>query len=122
MYVVIVAGIAIFAGIAELLKYLRVCKYGLIAAAVVTEVTSYGRRSRYDDVYVAFRTVDGQQATAEQDGAAGVYRVGDEIEIIYLSNDPEKIYWSAGKKSLIISLFLIVMSVVLLVLEFGDII
>ena len=121
MRTIIVSGFAICGGIIMLLKYLRVRKYGLIAAAVVTKVTSGGKLSKYDDVYVTFCTEDGQQVTAEQDGVRGAFLAGNAVNIIYLSDDPKTIYFSAGKRDLVLALLLISMSAVLLVLEFGDI-
>jgi len=104
-----------------LLKYLRVRKYGVAATAVVTKVTRGGWNSRYDDVYVTFRTEDGRQVAAEQDGARGAFLAGNAVNIIYLSDDPEKIYFFVSKRDLVGALVCIVGGTALLILELIDI-
>jgi len=115
---VIAGGIVMFLGIIGLMKYLRLRRKGVAAPAVVTEIKpSEGSRSKYDNVFLTFRTEDGQQVTGRLDSTRGVYRVGKAVDIIYLNDRPEKIYLPGGKASLILPLVCICIGAALIALR-----
>ena len=120
--VVIAGGIVIFLGIIGLMKYLCLRRNGVAAPAVVTEIKpSEGTRSKYDNVFLTFRTEDGQQVTGRLDSSRGVYRVGMAADIVYMSDRPEKIYLPGGKAALLVPLICIGTGAALMTLRLGGV-
>ena len=62
---IVFAVVLICLGIIGLMKYLRMRRHGVAASAKVTEIKrSIGTRNKCDNVFMAFRTENGQQMTA----------------------------------------------------------
>lgn len=120
----IILGIIVFLlGLIGLRKYIRTNKYGLFTDATVTKVETGIHRHKqsiwcYDILHLTFTTEDGKRidtkesekeksyhptTTERLEKEAHTFQIGDTVRILYLSNDPQKVYIGSRMKTPVLS-------------------
>ena len=93
---VVAAIILICLGLIGISKHLRILKKGVSVTAVVSEIKRSAGRNKYDNVFMTFHTEEGVEIIGRTDEAVNKFHVGDSAKIIYMRDNPAKIYTSSG--------------------------
>ncbi|MDL2248999.1 DUF3592 domain-containing protein [Tyzzerella sp. OttesenSCG-928-J15] len=99
-----VAIIIILLGLAGIPKHLRLYKYGIYADAIITAIEKRSRKSKartyyYYLLHLKFHTENGEEVTSKLSLEKCTNAVGDTMPVLYLKNNPQKIYHGSEKAS-----------------------